>query len=110
MQSKTIEISAWAQEVIKDMKAQLGGQIRFTESDAIDGALFLMCILPADSYVSIENYLIEVSKEGNVLLSIEEEMRALQTFKSMYSLDQSGRRRKFYGLMDKESEALGEVL
>lgn len=109
MQNNQITISKWASSLIKDMRAQLGGQISFSESDVIDGALFLMCILPASSYVSIENHLIEMSKEGSVLLNMEEEIKALHAFKSMYSLDECGRRKKYHGLICVESEDDGEA-
>ncbi len=108
-QIKKIELSNWAEKVITDMKASLGGQVSFSDTDAIDGALFLMCILPASQYVSIENHLIQMSKEGCVRLSLEEEMKVMHAFKSMYSLDQSGRRQKFYGLIEDKEQSDDEV-
>ncbi len=105
-----LKLSEWAKELTLEIQKALNGKISISETDIIDGALFLMCILPAITYTNIESSLMKIAKEGNAFLTMEEESKVLQAFKCMYGLDESGRRRKYIKLIEDQAYEDQEAL
>lgn len=103
MSDNIIHISDWSKSIILEIMAPLQGKISMTDTEVIEGALFLMCLMPSSFYTEVENRLLNIAKEGSNVLSMEDEAKVLQSFKCMYGLQESGRRNQY-------ENVIGDVL
>ena len=99
MSDNIIHISDWSKSIILEIMAPLQGKISMTDTEVIEGALFLMCLMPSSFYTEVENRLLNIAKEGSSVLSMEDEAKVLQSFKCMYGLQESGRRSQYENVM-----------